>query len=193
MTCIVGLVEDKRVYIGGDSCSADDSHSRITGLHKVFMGGNHQFVIGYTSSFRMGQILQHHINYMGMIEDATNKARQMGSVLKIDERFMVTVFVEEIRKKFEEFGFSKIKENEHTGGTFLVGVAGNLYQIDSDYQVNHYKDGFTAVGHGYQFALGSLYETFNSGLLPRVRITKALAASAYFDPFVREPFVIEDV
>ena len=59
MTCIIGLAENDRVYIGADSASAEGWTVRATGLSKVFRAG--EFVIGYTDSFRMGQILEYHL------------------------------------------------------------------------------------------------------------------------------------
>jgi len=49
MTCIVGLVDEDRVYIGGDSAAVAGYETRETRLQKVFKSG--QFVIGYTTSF----------------------------------------------------------------------------------------------------------------------------------------------
>ena len=57
MTAIVGIAEKGSVYIGGDSAGvAGLSISTRTDV-KVFKNG--PFVLGFTSSFRMGQILQY--------------------------------------------------------------------------------------------------------------------------------------
>ena len=52
MTCIVGLVENGKVYIGGDSAGVAGLDVRMRSDEKVFTKGN--MIFGYTSSFRMG-------------------------------------------------------------------------------------------------------------------------------------------
>ena len=59
MTCIVGLVDDGKVYMGGDAASVDGYIVRTSALSKVFRNG--PFLIGYSTSWRMGQILQYHL------------------------------------------------------------------------------------------------------------------------------------
>ena len=59
MTCIIGLVADGRVYLGGDSAAVHGWTRRRTRLRKVFRKG--PFLVGYTTSFRMGQLLEHQL------------------------------------------------------------------------------------------------------------------------------------
>jgi ATP-dependent protease HslVU (ClpYQ) peptidase subunit len=172
MTCIVGLVEGNKTYIGGDSASSSDWTTRTSLTKKVFKVG--PFLIGYTSSFRMGQILQYQINFP---ESEV-----------YDEKYMVTEFVEAARIKFKELGYSKIVDNEEIGGNFLVCVSGNLYVIESDFQVNHYVDKFDAVGSGYSYALGAM-EALRF-LPPEDRIYRSLEIASKFVNSVREPFTI---
>ena len=51
-----------------------------------------------------------------------------------------------------------------------------------------YPEPYSAIGCGKHFALGALYNIRGK---PETRIMKALKTSAFFDPFVREPFMIE--
>ena len=56
MTCIVGYLDKETVYLGGDSAGTDGNYSQhIRKDKKVFQNG--PFIFGFTSSFRMGQIL----------------------------------------------------------------------------------------------------------------------------------------
>jgi len=59
MTCIVGIAQEGKVWIGADSAAVSGQDIRATALRKVFRRG--QFLIGYTSSFRMGQLPQFHL------------------------------------------------------------------------------------------------------------------------------------
>lgn len=57
MTCIVGVTHKGRVYMGGDSAGVSGLDLTVRKDQKVFRNG--EFAIGFTSSFRMGQILQY--------------------------------------------------------------------------------------------------------------------------------------
>ncbi len=172
MTCIIGLQEDGIAYIGADSASSNEWETRRTAIRKVFKCG--EYIIGYTTSFRMGQILQHNINYP-VCDEPT-------------EEFMVKEFVEIVRKGLKDFGYSKIESNEETGGQFIVGVKGKIFEIGSDYQVGHTLDGLTAVGCGWMFALGAMKA--NEMEIPIRRIMKSLEVAEYFSGGVRSPFTV---
>ena len=127
MTCVIGLVQGSKIYIGVDSAAVSGWTRRETLQKKVFRRG--PFLIGYTTSFRMGQLLEHHLDVPKQKDDQDDMA------------FMVTVFVEAARKLFKEKGFSKIESNNESGGQFLVGYRGVLYSIEKDFQVGRVADG----------------------------------------------------
>ncbi len=174
MTCIVGLVHEDEVYIGGDSASVGGWVVHETSLPKVFRRG--EFIIGYTTSFRMGQILQYNLKI---------PQKNGGS----DQKFMVTVFAEAVRECLKDYGFAETKDNTESGGQFLVAFNQQLYYIGSDYQVNSYKEGYTAIGAGVEIALGALYApTILTN--PRERVKMALSAAAHHSIMVVPPFKI---
>jgi len=177
MTCIVGLTDKGKVYIGGDSASGNGSMTQVSTVPKLFR--KDPFVIGYTSSWRMGQILQHHLRADDLKE--SDSAHE----------FMVCVFIEKVRQLFKTFGYARRENNEETGGTFLVGYCGHLYFIGSDYQVNETLDGMDACGCGAEVALGALYATKGTQLNPFQRLDIALEAAAHFSSDVRPPFRVE--
>ena len=62
MSCIVGLIDKKRVFIGSDSYGATETCQVQRVDQKIFhVSGHKNAVIGFAGSFRMGQILQYHI------------------------------------------------------------------------------------------------------------------------------------
>lgn len=176
MTCIVGVVHEGKVYIGGDSASANNYVVRRSAVPKVFRNGS--FVIGYTSSWRMGQILQHQI----CLESITSPNRE--SLLG----FMVQDFIPVVRGALKDHGYAKRENNEETGGEFLVGYSGHLFHVGSDYQVNETLDGINACGCSEEIALGVLWAT--SHLQPRERIELALETAAHYGKDVRPPWTI---
>lgn len=177
MTCVVGLVNKNRVYLGVDSASVQGWTRRASQVSKVFRRG--PFLIGYTTSFRMGQLLEHHLNVAPQTDDQT------------DMTFMVTKFIEAVRVLLKEKGFTKIESNTEKGGQFLVGYRKHLYTIESDFQVGHMVETFDAIGSGAEFALGAMKALDRTAPMPRVR--RALEIAAHFNMGVCGPFTIRTI
>jgi hypothetical protein len=55
MTCIVGLRQGGKVFIGGDSAGISGWDVTVRADPKVFLSG--PYAMGFTSSFRLGQLL----------------------------------------------------------------------------------------------------------------------------------------
>lgn len=138
MTCIIGYIDSatETVYMVGDSAATGGYHITVRKDPKVFKSG--PFVIGFTTSFRMGQIL---------MSSKFKPSRQ--NYGQSDYDYMITTFIDEVRKVFHENGYNE-------GGSFLVGYRGRLYTIDSDFQVGESSDNFDSVGCGEAYAKGAL-------------------------------------
>ena len=178
MTCIVGLVEDGTVYIGGDSAGVAGYSLTVRKDVKVFRNGD--FLIGFTSSFRMGQLLHH-----AFVPPEFPTWDEKNTV----EKYMSTTFVDAIRQCLKDGGFAQKTSEQESGGNFLIGFKGRLFEIASDYQVGEPLDGYAAVGCGYDVALGALYATPNTK--PKKRVELALQASERHNAGVRGPFIVE--
>ena len=172
MTCIVGLVHNGDVYIGGDSAGVAGLSITIRSDEKVF--GNGPFIMGFTTSFRMGQLLRYKLSPPAQ------------TVHQGDMEYMVTSFIDACRTCFSQNGFGD--KDASVGGNFLVGYHGKLYNIEGDYQVGVPKASFDAVGCGSDLALGAMFAT--EGLPPEKRINAALAAASTFSAGVAPPFTI---
>lgn len=179
MTCIVGLETPDGVWMGGDSAAAEGWNIYTSRLLKVFRRG--QFLIGYTTSFRMGQLLQYRLSVEPQARGQT------------DLEYMATTFVDAVRDCLKSGGFAKVENEQWEGGQFLVGYRTELYIVDSDFQVNSSDDTYTAIGCGANVALGALWTGmwFNERLDPEQRIKKALEAAGHFSNGVREPYFVE--
>ena len=162
--------------MGGDSIASSGSNRTIIAMPKVFRV-NHEFLIGYTTSFRMGQLLQY-----GFIPPARKPECSI-------EEYMIMEFVEALRGRFKDAGFAKVTDNVEWGGTFLVGYSGRLFKIDSDYQVNENAKGIDTCGYGGEVALAVLLAL--PKIAPPVRIKRALEIAAELSVYVAPPFVIE--
>lgn len=173
MTVVVGVIDGGQVHLGADSAATGRASQNIRLDSKVFRNG--PYVMGFTGSYRMGQLL----NYKLRILETPDEADL--------HRFMATTFIDAVRQTLKDGGYATEKDGEERGGNFIVGVAGNLFEIQSDYQVSHQHGDFTAVGSGEDLALGSLAST--GGQLVSSRIDQALSAACRFNSTCREPFV----
>jgi ATP-dependent protease HslVU (ClpYQ) peptidase subunit len=172
MTAIVGLTHNGTVHIGGDSAGVSDWSLTIRADSKVFTNG--PYAMGFTTSFRMGQLLRYAL-----------KAPEPNGDL---ERFMVTTFVDAVRECLKEGGWATKDSEREEGGDFLVGVHGRLFSVHPDYQVGEAVDGFAAIGCGQEIALGALYTTARTRMAPEKRVKLALEAAERFSAGVRGPF-----
>lgn len=178
MTCIVGYVEKEKVYIGGDSAGADVStyEACVRADEKVFKKNG--MVFGFTTSFRMGQIIRY----------CFNPPEQ--SSKKTDYEYLCSDFIDALVKCFKDKGFATIKNSVVSGGVFLMGYRGNLYLLGNDFQVAQMAKDYHACGCGISYALGALHCMENMVFPPEGRITKALEAASEFSAYVRPPFNI---
>ena len=176
MTAIAGIVENGVVWIGGDSAGVGGLSLSTRSDPKVFVNG--EFIFGYTTSFRMGQILEHLLCPPVPYEGENGIA------------YMVKRFIPAVKSALRENGFQTNDRGQDIGGTFLVGYRGVLYQVECDYQVGRVTQAFHACGCGQDLILGSLHSTEKFDLTPRERIRMALEAAAEFSAGVRGPFTI---
>lgn len=172
MTAIVGLAHHGAVHLGGDSAGVAGWSLTVRADTKVFHNG--PYVMGFTSSFRMGQLLRYTLN----------PPRPEGGL----ERFMATTFIDAVRETLKAGGFLRKDSEVESGGTFLVGVAGRLFMVDSDFQVGEAAAGYAAVGCGHELALGALYATATTRKTPQQRLGIALEAAERFSAGVCGPF-----
>jgi hypothetical protein len=175
MTCIAGLISDGKVWIAGDSAASNGQNVSIRSDTKIFANG--PYVMGFTSSFRMGQLLRYSLK-LG-VPDTWDV-----------DRFMATTFMDAIRETLRTGGWIKATESRESGGTFLVGIGDRLYTVQDDFQIGHTFNGYAAVGSGYLAALGSLHTS--DGLIddPKARLTAALTAAADHVSGVAAPFTV---
>lgn len=177
MTCIVGLIDNGSIYMGGDSAGVAGLSISVRLDEKVFQNG--PMLIGGTTSFRMLQLLRYKLD----------PPKQ--TVSQDDMKYMCTDFIDSVRKCFtdNEFGYKDERNAFNDGGNFLVGYNGKLYQIWGDFQVGISSQPFDAVGCGKDLALGAMY--VNSHLYPEERIKLALEVASTFNAGVVAPFIIK--
>ena len=175
MTCIAAVAHEGNVWIGADSAGVAGLSLMIRRDPKIYRVGD--FLFGFTSSFRMGQLLgykftppQHHGEW-----DV--------------ERYMTTAFIDALRDTLKSGGYARTNNGAEEAGTFLVGYRGRIFRVESDYQVGESVEPFDAVGCGAEIALGALHATRDKP--PADRVGAALEAAEAFSAGVRRPFLVE--
>lgn len=182
MTCIVAIKQripgsDKDTVMMACDSAATANHN-LTIRKDLKMGKCGDFVVGFTSSYRMGQLLLHQFFPKG-----PNNYDDL-------ENYMNTIFVEEVRMLFKTFGVTRVVESVEQGGEFLVAYKDRLFMIAGDFQVSESLQNFDAIGSGANLALGALHavEKFSPGSSSKVKLTTALEAAESFNITVRRPF-----
>jgi len=182
VTCVVGVRHEGVVYIGADSLSSDRVEAQVRKDPKVFTLG--EFVIGFTSSWRMGQVLRYHFKPPAIPDGLDLHA------------YMVLHFVEELRTTAKKAAIAEVQNSVESLGKFLVGIRGRLFCIESDFQVGEALQDYAAVGSGAAYALGAMhFQRLRAYLMPQPRypfaeIECALEAAAEHSPYVRGPWLL---
>ena len=141
-------------------------------------------LIGFTSSFRMGQLLGYSLSVPAQLEDVST------------EKFMASVFVDAVRQCMKAGGYTKTEHGVESGGRFLTAYRGRIFEVCDDFQVAEARVPYAAIGCGFELALGSLYTSGKlddpKGLIdPRDRVHAALEAAEMFSAAVRRPFQVQ--
>ncbi len=191
MTCIVGYVNDECMVMGGDSAgSAGGSYSlrRDPKVFKVPQVKGQDAIIGFTSSYRMGQLLMS----LKIPEDKSS-FDDKGAHFE----FLRTKFIEVVRKLFRDGGYSRVINNVESGGNFILGYRGRIYEVDSDFQVEDPFVSFVAIGAGEEFAVGALDYMCNhtdlTELVLEQIVLRALETSERYCNLVKGPMKLVKV
>lgn len=161
MTCIIGYIDENGVgHMAGDSAgTAVGYHTRSDNVHpKVFRNG--EMLIGYTSSFRMGQVLEH---------DFLPPAHKEGLN---DYQYMVKQVVPALRTVFVETNYMQKEDKE--GGSFLIIYRGKLFSLQEDFAVFERPSNFDSCGSGGTASSTAFETMLEFGLVPHLGVREAL-------------------
>lgn len=173
MTIIAAVRWRGAIIMGADSAGTADYQLTIRQDRKSFVVG--PYVMGFTWSFRMGQLLAHGFKP----PEPPRRSRDL-------ERFMVVDFVDSVRALLKTAGWARVTNGQEEGGVFLVGVRGRLFRVEADYQVGEARDDYDAVGSGADVARGALFA--GRSFKPEHRIRLALRAAERHNAGCRAPF-----
>ena len=174
MSCIVGIAQEGKIYMGSDSfATTSDGERRPIIANKLFF--NKEYLIGFTGSIRTGQAIRPHY---------------------FDPPNSILDFPDALREHLYEKG-CVLNSEEHgqiQGSNFLIGWRGKLYEILLDFQMNETDGDCNTIGAGATFAFGSLYTTkFIKKISPNKRIALALEAASFYTTTCGPPFDYEAI
>lgn len=177
MTCVIGYKTEEGIWIGADSAGTTEWGSQtLRADQKVF--SRNGFTMGFCGSYRMGQVLRYNLV-------ATQQPEGVG-----DYEYMVTTFVEDVRRVLKRAGYSHIKNNVETGGQFIVAYRDGLYEVEDDYQVGISSRSYVCIGSGTDIASGAMSVLTEHEITPDKAIRRALKAAADHDAYVAAPFKV---
>lgn len=170
MTCIIATVFEGKVHMVGDCMGSNGFIKNVnTKTSKVFSVGD--FIIGYTTSFRMGQILQYSWNPPTRLVNDTD-----------DDIYLYKYVVDSIKKCFEDNGFGNKSKQEFEGGNFLIGWKGRLFEMQENMSLMEVED-FASVGAGCYHAIASMktmrhFNHFENQPLQFLEVAMGIAADS---------------
>jgi len=175
MTCIVGVESDPGAILAGDSACVGNHHTRKSRNSKVLKFDGIELALGYTTSFRMGQILEHHL----CPPDINSESERF---------YAIDVLLPKIRHVLESKGFTKIKNNRKEGGMFLLAVKNKIFKVQKDFSVIRFDQPFFALGTGAREAYGAMAAMKEDN--PVKLAQRAVKAAAEFNTSVELPVTV---
>ncbi len=179
MTCIIGLVHEGKVIIGGDRAAVDGWKKNTSAHSKVFRVG--QLLFGTCGSHRMAQIIEHEFKPTAQTENEN------------DLHYLVVTIANELRTLLVSkaiIGKNEDNEDKFEGGC-LVGYKGNLYRLSSNFQIDHFERPFDGIGSGSPFALGAMQVFTTHTYPPDLQVRMALEAAGVLCCDVEPPYDVE--
>jgi ATP-dependent protease HslVU (ClpYQ) peptidase subunit len=180
MTCLVGIIQDGKTYIGADGyASTDDCERKPIVCRKMFVSG--KYVVAFAGHIRTGQLLY-----------------PEGGFEFPDDMYQIPNHIYLWLREFEAIGKDEA-QMAIIQSNFLIATKNKLYEILMDLNISEVDPdcGYTAVGSGTPYAMGSLYTTAihnkytpDNPIHQVGRIEMALNAAAEFVKNVGQPYNI---
>ncbi len=175
MTCIIGYADGINVYMVGDKAAVVNGYADIIKGSKVFQKRTScgvDVLIGYTHSFRMGQVLEYSLK-LPPLDD------------KWLQNYLCTDFVGVLHDAFKEAKIAEDDKGVLSGGTFLIGLKGRLFGVYSDFSVIEVSEKYNAVGCGCWEALSVMAALDSLEIHPEKALPKALFSVAKYNTGVK--------
>lgn len=170
MTCIVGIVHNDVIYIGGERSIASEDSILSSPVSKVSV--KDEWIYGYSGTIGIGQLM-----------DIIHLPAAAGDVFKT----IKTKIVPALQVAIENYA----RESHDHDTQWLIGANKRLFELSSaDWGVIEVIE--SSIGGGSGYALGSLYTSFMHTdeypvYSPDMRVGLALNAAITHSPMCQGP------
>ena len=175
MTVIAGVEDRNRVWLAGDSRWSDEEAFTDSTSSKVWRSGG--WVVGFSGSGRPGSLFRYTLDMPNAPKQATSSEI---------ERLILRDLLSAIGKTLVDAGieitYGDDKDSEYADWGLLVGVAGQLWEIDSNLQATRSGLRYNAIGTGGHLALGALSVLPRTALTAEQRLREAVGAAITHSP-----------
>ncbi len=147
MTCIAAWIQDGTVWIGSETARGQGGEIIVSPTPKVWCREKEDitWVFGFAGMGRVRQICELEID----LPDECPPGNPL--------QFLVTQFIPRLRESLKKGGGLKIDNQiESMDGVLLIGLRGELFEVDSVFNVLQFGEPFTAEGSGEKVARGVL-------------------------------------
>ncbi|ELW0836637.1 hypothetical protein ACRYKS_22095 [Escherichia coli] len=156
MTCIIAHTNGTSSFIAGDKLGSNGFTKAVQTEPKVF---EKEFIklnedgltrtkevmaLGYTTSFRMGQLLNYNLTLPEQVAGETFS------------QYLVLKVIPIIRQMFKDEWGARDASQDVGGGQFIILHNHTIYEVQEDFSVLQPKTQITAVGSGTYHAIASM-------------------------------------
>ncbi len=174
MTCLAGLIQGGKTYIGVDGyATTDDCERKPIICRKIFVSG--RYVVAFAGHIRTGQLLYPESGFEFP-----------------DDIYQIPNAIYLWLREFEVIGKDE-SQMAMIASNFLIATEDRLYEVLMDMQISELdpNPGFTAIGSGTPYAMGSLYTTHKYGKMPpKKRVEMALQTASEYAKNCGPPYQI---
>lgn len=184
MTCITAAIKDGVCAMAADSLAGGGGLCHACKTPKIIKksaatnGGSVPILIGYTSSFRMGDILR----YVWEVPDFEGGVND----------WLVRRCIPSLRETFTDQGFMSQDAGRDVGGDFIIVADNRILLLQDDFSVIEPQEGYLSVGSGSLVATGAMWlESARSGSTAQSIVMAGVGAAKAHTPDVGGDFVVE--
>ena len=173
MTCLVGMIKNGKTYIGADGYATTEECERKPIIcRKIFKSG--KYIVAFAGHIRTGQLLYPESGFEFP-----------------DDIYQIPNSIYLWLREFEVIG----KDETQIGliaTNFMILTKDAIYEILMDLQISEIDPevGYTALGSGTPYAMGSLYTTSYTKMPPKKRLAMALDAANMYVKNCGPPYLI---
>lgn len=180
MTCIIGIVDGDRVWVGSDSCmSTNWMKTTVSKPRVVRLSPERSLIAASTGDLRLLNLL--HTFPYPVTKLASSEAHS----------YIMGTFPDRLREFASERGFLETTNGRASLGdnSVLIAFGSAIYHVGALFGVHKVGRSFHAIGSGAEVAMGAL-QVMGKRASPQVRIRRALEAASEIAQQVAPPFEI---